>query len=264
MILISLTGVSIAYGQNDLPPPPSELIPDGADGGDQLPPPPGEEVPPPPGDVDNSQLPPPNPGSPSPGTSNGFKPKKETAYRDADNPFLGSLSDNNIHAQFVTNKGRFSVVLKGREAPIAVSNFIGLAMGTKVFTEISGRKVRRPFYDGLTIHQVTGKSTIHFGCPFGNGTGGPGFQIEDEVENGLSFDRAYMLAYANYGPNTNGSQLFINVVPRPDLNNGFTIFGEVIEGQEVLNKIANVDVDALQRPMKPIIIEKVEVYKVDK
>ncbi len=261
--LYGTTGEVYTIAQNDIPPPPTDLLPpadgdgDGEpqdisvdNGGDQNAP-----APPPPVDV-----PPPLPDTPPPPSDNN-QPETSNTRKDITNPYLSELSENNLYARFTTNLGTFVVRLWGRQAPQSVANFIGLSMGTKVFTEISGKKVRRPFYDGLIFHKISGKSTLHTGCPFGNGTGGPGFQIQDELENGLSFDKPYQLAYANYGPNTSGSQLFINAIPRPDLNNGFTVFGTIIENQDVVNKIANVEVNALERPIRPIIIEKVEIYK---
>ena len=126
-------------------------------------------------------------------------------------------------ATIKTNRGDIRLKLHDDNAPKTVANFEKLA--------------GEGFYDGLTFHRVIADFMIQTGCPKGTGTGGPGYQFEDETDNGLVFDRPGLLAMANAGPGTNGSQFFITYVPTPHLNGGHTIFGELIEGQEVLQSL---------------------------
>jgi peptidyl-prolyl cis-trans isomerase A (cyclophilin A) len=122
-----------------------------------------------------------------------------------------------------------------------VENFVGLATGEKEWTDpASGqRMVGKPLYDGTIFHRCIPNFMIQGGDPLGRGTGGPGYRFEDEFQSGRRFDKKGLLAMANAGPNTNGSQFFITVVPTPHLNNRHTIFGEVVQGQEIADRIAN-------------------------
>jgi peptidyl-prolyl cis-trans isomerase A (cyclophilin A) len=120
-----------------------------------------------------------------------------------------------------------------------VENFVGLAEGTKPFADPrGGQEVKRPFYDGLVFHRVIPEFMIQGGCPLGSGTGGPGYEFEDEIGPDNRFDRPGLLAMANRGPGTNGSQFFITEVPTPHLNRGHTIFGEVVKGLDLVVAIA--------------------------
>jgi peptidyl-prolyl cis-trans isomerase A (cyclophilin A) len=159
-----------------------------------------------------------------------------------------------------TSHGSIVCRLFEKEAPNTVANFTGLAEGTKEFRDArTGQKVKRPFYDGLIFHRVIPGFMIQGGCPLGTGTGDAGYKFADEFHLSLRHDRAGKLSMANAGPNTNGSQFFITVAPTPWLDNHHTIFGEVIEGQEVAVKISTVPRDRSDRPLEPVVIQKVQI-----
>ena len=167
------------------------------------------------------------------------------------------------HAVFTTSEGTFKVKLFDQEVPLTVANFVGLAEGTKEYTDPkTGQKVKRPFYDGLSFHRVIPNFMIQGGCPVGNGTGDPGFRFADEFHASLRHNAPGKLSMANSGPNTNGSQFFITVAPTPWLDNRHAIFGEVIEGQEVAVKISKLPRDANDRPREPVVIYKVRIERV--
>jgi peptidyl-prolyl cis-trans isomerase A (cyclophilin A) len=144
-----------------------------------------------------------------------------------------------ITATFQTSLGEIVVKLLPEKAPKTVANFVGLAEGTREWKDpSSGQTVKRPLYDGTMFHRVIPDFMIQGGDPLGTGTGGPGYRFEDEIGPDNRFDRPGLLAMANAGPNTNGSQFFITEVPTPHLNRGHTIFGEVVKGVELVRKIA--------------------------
>jgi peptidyl-prolyl cis-trans isomerase A (cyclophilin A) len=144
-----------------------------------------------------------------------------------------------IHATFQTSLGDIVVRLLPEKAPKTVENFLGLAEGTREWTDPrSGKKVKVPLYDGTLFHRVIPQFMIQGGDPLGTGTGGPGYRFADEIGPDNKFDRPGLLAMANAGPNTNGSQFFITEVPTPHLNRGHTIFGEVVKGGELVAQIA--------------------------
>lgn len=166
------------------------------------------------------------------------------------------------YAILETSLGTIKCELYPDRAPKTVANFVGLAEGTKEWTNPrTQEKVKKPFYDGLTFHRVIPGFMIQGGDPLGNGTGGPGYKFEDEFDPSLRFDRPGRLAMANSGPNTNGSQFFITVAPTPHLNDRHTIFGQVVEGQEVADRIANVPRDAQDKPLQPVTITKVTIER---
>jgi peptidyl-prolyl cis-trans isomerase A (cyclophilin A) len=144
-----------------------------------------------------------------------------------------------IHATFQTTAGDIVVRLLPEKAPKTVENFLGLAEGTREWTDPrTGSKVKTPLYDGTSFHRVIPQFMIQGGDPLGTGTGGPGYRFADEIGPDNKFDRPGLLAMANAGPNTNGSQFFITEVPTPHLNRGHTIFGEVVKGEDLIAKIA--------------------------
>jgi len=144
-----------------------------------------------------------------------------------------------VQATFQTSLGEIVVKLLPEKAPKTVANFVGLAEGTREWKDPrSGQSVKRPLYDGTVFHRVIPDFMIQGGDPLGTGTGGPGYRFEDELGPDNRFDRPGLLAMANSGPNTNGSQFFITEVPTPHLNRGHTIFGEVVKGLELVRKIA--------------------------
>ena len=167
------------------------------------------------------------------------------------------------YAIFETSQGNIVVRLYEKEAPKTVANFVGLAEGTKEFTnEKTSQKEKRPFYDGLIFHRVIPQFMIQGGCPHGSGMGGPGYKFADEFHPSLNHSKAGFLSMANAGPNTNGSQFFITVAATPWLDNRHTIFGEVVEGQDVANKISNVPRDSGDRPRTPVTIQKLRIERV--
>jgi peptidyl-prolyl cis-trans isomerase A (cyclophilin A) len=144
-----------------------------------------------------------------------------------------------IHATFKTSLGDIVIRLFPERAPKTVENFLGLAEGTREWSDPrSGKKVKTPLYDGTVFHRVIPEFMIQGGDPLGTGTGGPGYRFADEIGPENRFDRPGLLAMANAGPNTNGSQFFITEVPTPHLNRGHTIFGEVVKGGDLVAKIA--------------------------
>src|SRR5689334_20493235 len=175
----------------------------------------------------------------------------------------GLESISMLHAHFTTSEGPFTIKLFEAEAPNTVANFVGLAEGTKEFTDpSSGQKVKRPFFEGLSFHRVIPDFMIQGGCPLGTGTGGPGYRFGDEFHPSLRHDRAGKLSMANAGPGTNGSQFFVTVAPTPWLDNRHSIFGEVVEGQDVADKISKVARDSSDRPRTPVILQHVRVERV--
>jgi len=167
------------------------------------------------------------------------------------------------YAIFETSQGNIVVRLLENEAPKTVANFVGLAEGTKEFTnEKTGQKEKKPFYDGLIFHRVIPQFMIQGGCPQGSGMGGPGYKFADEFHPSLKHSKTGKLSMANSGPGTNGSQFFITVAATPWLDNRHTIFGEVVEGQDVADKISNVPRDSNDRPRTPVTLQKVRIERI--
>jgi peptidyl-prolyl cis-trans isomerase A (cyclophilin A) len=164
------------------------------------------------------------------------------------------------YATFVTSKGTIKVRLLPDHAPKTVDNFVGLATGSKEWKDPrDGKQKTEPMYDGTIFHRVIPEFMVQAGDPTGTGTGGPGYQFEDEVADGPSFTKPGYLAMANAGPGTNGSQLFITEAPATWLTGKHTIFGEVIEGMEVVNAIARAPRDGRDKPKDDVVIERVEI-----
>jgi peptidyl-prolyl cis-trans isomerase A (cyclophilin A) len=167
-------------------------------------------------------------------------------------------------ATLKTNRGDIVVRLFPDHAPKTVENFVGLAEGTQEYTDPkSGQKTTGRFYDGLWFHRIIPNFMIQGGCPLGTGTGGPGYTFKDEFHPELQFDRPYLLAMANAGPGTNGSQFFITTVATDWLNNRHTIFGEVEDdaSRKVVDEIGTAATGPGDRPQQPITIESVEVER---
>ena len=167
-----------------------------------------------------------------------------------------------LFAKLATNRGEIEIELFPNHAPVTVRNFVELAEGSKEYTDPkTGKQTTGKFYDGLIFHRVIPGFMIQGGDPLGSGTGGPGYNFKDEFHPELRFDRPYLLAMANAGPGTNGSQFFITVGKTPHLNNKHTIFGEVTsaEGRQVVDAIAKVRTGAGDKPVEPITLESVEI-----
>ncbi|HZN94372.1 MAG TPA: peptidylprolyl isomerase [Myxococcales bacterium] len=202
------------------------------------PPPP----PPPPAAAPVTPPPPPPPPAPAPAATGG-------KLMDA------AMSGKPLWATIKTTKGEVVVELYSKDAPRTVANFVGLAAGEKPWTDVrTGAQQSRPLYNDTIFHRVIPGFMIQGGDPLGNGTGDPGYKFEDEFQGGKVFDHPGILAMANAGPNTNGSQFFITVAPTPHLTNRHTIFGNVIRGYNVVEQIARVPRDARDRPLEPVRI----------
>ncbi|MEJ3742448.1 peptidylprolyl isomerase [Actinomycetes bacterium KLBMP 9797] len=169
-----------------------------------------------------------------------------------------------LYATLHTNHGDIRLELFPNHAPKTVRNFVELAEGTKPYTNpTTGAPGSGPYYDGTISHRVISGFMVQMGDPTGTGRGGPGFTFEDEFHPELSFDRPYLLAMANAGPGTNGSQFFITVSPTPHLNRRHTIFGQVADeaSAKVVDAIANTPTSPGDRPRQDVVIERVEIHR---
>jgi peptidyl-prolyl cis-trans isomerase A (cyclophilin A) len=167
-----------------------------------------------------------------------------------------------VYAQIETSMGPIEVKLFPNHAPKTVANFVELAEGTREWTDpATGTKAAKKLYDGTIFHRVISGFMIQGGDPLGRGTGGPGYQFKDEFHPELAFTKPYLLAMANSGPGTNGSQFFITVAPTQWLTGKHTIFGEVTKGTDIVDAIAGTDVDAGDRPKTPVTIDAVTIER---
>jgi cyclophilin family peptidyl-prolyl cis-trans isomerase len=170
---------------------------------------------------------------------------------------------NGLYAQFTTSMGTFYCVLRYDLTPRTVANFVSLADGTKAWLDyFKADIVKRPFYNGLTFHRVVTNFVIQGGSPNGLGTDDPGYRFRDEITNALTHSKAGILAMANSGPNTDGSQFYLTLSPQPSLDGHYTIFGEVEEGLNVVTNIGNVATDANNHPLTPVVISNVTIIRI--
>jgi len=166
-----------------------------------------------------------------------------------------------LYAHFATTEGNFTTRFFEEDAPRTVANFVGLAQGS--IDPATGKPgTSKPFYDGLTFHRIIKDFMIQGGDPRGNGTGGPGYKFADEISSKRKFTGAGILAMANAGPNTNGSQFFITLAATDWLNGKHTIFGEIVEGLDVIEKIGLVKTLPGDRPATPVVMKTVTIERV--
>jgi peptidyl-prolyl cis-trans isomerase A (cyclophilin A) len=174
-----------------------------------------------------------------------------------------AMSDTNS-AMLHTDRGDIRLVLFPQLAPATVRNFVGLVEGTRPYLDPRTRKRGTgPYYDGTIAHRVIAGFMVQMGDPLGTGRGWPGYQFADEFHTDLRFDKPYVLAMANDGPNTNGGQFFITVAPQPHLDAQFTIFGEVFdeESETVVDAIAGTPTDAQDKPISDVTIRRVVIMR---
>ena len=168
-----------------------------------------------------------------------------------------------VYAHFTTSEGNFTARLFDTETPQTVANFTGLAEGTKEWTDPrTGRRVEQPYFNGTIFHRVIAGFMIQGGDPLGQGTGGPGYTFGDEFHPKLRHSKAGILSMANRGPNTNGGQFFITLAATPWLDDKHSVFGEVIEGMDVVKKIGSTKTSKPgDRPLKPITVNSVKIER---
>ena len=169
-----------------------------------------------------------------------------------------------VLAHFDTTLGKFTAELFEDKTPKTVANFVGLAEGSKEWTHPKTKvKSKTPYYDGIVFHRVIQGFVIQGGDPLGLGYGGPGYNFEDEFHPSLRHDRAGILSMANAGPNTNGSQFFVTLGPTPHLDRRHSVFGAVIDGIDVVEKIGLTQTDSQDRPVTPVVMNKVTIERQD-
>ncbi len=163
-------------------------------------------------------------------------------------------------ATFVTSRGTFTAELYEDQAPETVRNFVALARGEREWSDPDAGRRTEALYPGTIFHRVIPNFMIQGGDPQGTGFGGPGYTFEDEFpDDGATFAEPGMLAMANAGPNTNGSQFFLTVAPTPWLQGKHTIFGKVTSGMDIVEDISNVATDARDKPLEPVVIERIDI-----
>ena len=168
-----------------------------------------------------------------------------------------------VIAVFETSKGTFKARLFTDKAPKTVENFTSLAEGTREWTDPkTGKKVKRPLYDGTIFHRIIAGFMIQGGDPLGNGTGGPGYKFDNEIDPTLRHSKPGILAMANAGPNTNGSQFYVTVEKKEYLDGSYSVFGEVIDdGMKVVEVISKVKTGPMDRPIEPVVLKSVKIER---
>lgn len=168
--------------------------------------------------------------------------------------------EDGVYAEINTSLGKMLIQLNYKETPVTVANFIALSKGTH--PDVKQDFKEKKFYNGLIFHRVMDKFMIQGGCPLGNGSGNPGYTFDDEINPSLKHDKPGILSMANSGPATNGSQFFITEVPTPWLDGKHTVFGQVISGIEIQDKISNVKTAIANRPENDVIINSINIIKI--
>jgi peptidyl-prolyl cis-trans isomerase A (cyclophilin A) len=178
---------------------------------------------------------------------------------------MSAMTLHTAVADIATNRGHIHVNLFGHHAPHTVDNFVGLSNGTKEWSHPeTGANSSEPLYNGVVFHRIIPDFMIQGGDPLGTGTGGPGYRFDDEIHGELVFDRPYLLAMANAGPGTNGSQFFITIAATPWLNGKHTIFGEVADdaSRAIVDEIGVTPTDGRDRPLDAVVIESITITPV--
>ena len=178
-------------------------------------------------------------------------------------PDIHAPGSGQLYARFHTSQGNLVIRLEEQRAPKTVKNFVGLAMGTQEWVHPRSGQAQKgaPYYDGTIFHRVIPKFMVQAGDPLGQGTGGPGYRFEDEFHPELRHTGAGVLSMANSGPGTNGSQFFITEGPTPHLDNKHSVFGVVVAGGDVVNKIARVPTAARDKPVVDVVLQRVEIFR---
>jgi len=181
-------------------------------------------------------------------------------HPDTPAPPVDVAGEGELRATIKTSMGDITVRLFEDRAPRTVANFVALATG-KVEWNDRGQKTSHPLYSGTIIHRVIPEFMIQMGCPLGTGTGSPGYRFGDEIHPSLKHDKPGILSMANAGPGTNGSQFFITEVPTPWLDGRHAVFGEVVDGLELVSKIARVPRDHRDKPRQDVKVERIDVFR---
>ena len=190
--------------------------------------------------------------------------EKSSKSKEPDLPAVSLPAEPGLYAVIYTSMGNIVCRLFEKEDPQTVANFRGLATGTKAWTDPkTGRIKHTPLYTGTTFHRVIPDFMIQGGDPAGDGTGSPGYKFDNEIDPNHQFDRPGLLAMANSGPNTNGCQFFITVAPAEHLNGNYSMFGEVVSGQEVADAISKVPRNGDDKPDTSVKIVKIAIRRVE-
>lgn len=178
-------------------------------------------------------------------------------------PAIQAPGAGQLYARFVTSMGNIVVRLEEQKCPNTVKNFVGLATGTQEWADPKTGETKRgtPLYNGTIFHRVIPNFMIQAGCPLGQGTGNPGYRFADEFHPELRHDRAGVLSMANSGPNTNGCQFFITEKPTAHLDNKHSVFGFTVGGGNLVGEIARVATGARDRPVKDVVLQRVEIFR---
>jgi peptidyl-prolyl cis-trans isomerase A (cyclophilin A) len=190
-------------------------------------------------------------------------PSAQSKSKPAEAPAVALPLEPGLYAVIYTSMGNIVCRLFEKDAPKTVDNFRGLATGTKAWTDPATGKIKHvPLYSNTSFHRVIPDFMIQGGDPLGTGEGDPGYKFDDEIDPNRNFDKPGILAMANAGPNTNGCQFFITVAPAPHLDGHYSIFGEVVSGQEVADSISQVPRDAQDKPLSPVKIQRISIRSV--